>query len=170
MSHDNHVVGEITSLTEMKTPLRSCAVRIDEAGKTITVVTNAKNVRISSRVIVALPGALVPSETDFEEKMEVKETTVGGTKSEGMFCDERMLGWGTQVGVAVQAPSSLEIGGAVPLSNPNRRGDNTGGMGVPPPNDEPGLFEKKLTKEEKKKLAAERKAAKKAKKSSQASE
>ena len=73
------------------------------------MVTNAKNVRESSRVIVALPGALVPSETDFEDKVEVKETSVGGVKSEGMFCDERMLGWGTQVGVAVQAPKELEV-------------------------------------------------------------
>ena len=84
-----------------------------------------------------------------------------------MFCDSKMLGWGTgSIGLAAQVPESYEPGMPPPKSKP----------GAPPKSEEAtipaaevqGLFEKKLTKEEKKKLAEEkrkaRKAAKEAKK------
>jgi len=87
--------------------------------------------------------------------------------SEGMFCDSRMLGWGSgSAGIAAQVPDSYAPGSAPPATKP----------GAPVKSDESavpavevqGLFEKKLTKEEKKKLAEEkrkaRKAAKEAKK------
>mmetsp|Transcript_23263 Transcript_23263/g.36377 ORF Transcript_23263/g.36377 Transcript_23263/m.36377 type:complete len:176 (-) Transcript_23263:130-657(-) len=141
-------------------PLKVCSVNIG-GDEPICVVTNAPNVRLSSRLVVAPVGSTIIN--DEGEEMEIKKTAVGGVMSEGMFCDSRMLGWGSgSAGIAAQVPDSFEPGSAPPTSKP----------GAPPTSSSPGsaipavevkpLFEKKLTKEEKKKLAEERKAARKA--------
>jgi len=52
----------------------------------ITVVTNAPNVEVGKRVVVATEGAVVGDVT-------IKPTTVGGKKSEGMLLDSPNLGW-----------------------------------------------------------------------------
>lgn len=52
----------------------------------VVVVTNAPNVRLESRVAVALVGAVVGDVT-------VTKSKVGGRTSEGMLCDSTMLGW-----------------------------------------------------------------------------
>lgn len=148
-------------------PLKVCSVNIgnDDGGEPITVVTNAANVREGSRLVVAPIGSTIID--DEGEEITISKTSVGGHISEGMFCDSRMLGWGTgSAGVAAQVPESFDVGTSPPTSKP----------GVPPPSssssssdgmpavDVQGLFERKLTKEEKK-LAAEakRKARKEAK-------
>jgi len=146
-------------------PLKVCSVNIgNDDGEPITVVTNAVNVREGSRLVVAPIGSTIVN--DEGEEITISKTSVGGHVSEGMFCDSRMLGWGTgSVGLAAQVPESYDVGMAPPTSKP----------GVPPPASSStsegtptievqGLFERKLTKEEKK-LAAEakRKARKEAK-------
>ena len=54
-----YLCGTVTSLTEMEKPLRSVLVDVggDDA---LTIVTNAQNVRESSRVVVAGVGAVIP--------------------------------------------------------------------------------------------------------------
>ena len=146
-------------------PLKVCSVNIgNDDGEPITVVTNAVNVREGSQLVVAPIGSTVVN--DEGEEITISKTSVGGHVSEGMFCDSRMLGWGTgSVGLAAQVPESCDVGMTPPTSKP----------GVPPPASSStsegmpevevqGLFERKLTKEEKK-LAAEakRKARKEAK-------
>jgi tRNA-binding EMAP/Myf-like protein len=145
-------------------PLKVCSVNIgNDDGESITVVTNAVNVREGSRLVVAPIGSIIIN--DEGEEITISKTSVGGHVSEGMFCDSRMLGWGTgSAGVAAQVPESYNVGMAPPTTKP----------GVPPPSSSSsesmptvevqGLFERKLTKEEKK-LAAEakRKARKEAK-------
>jgi len=114
------------------------------------------------RVVVALAGSTVYNAEGEEEA--IQKTTVGGSMSEGMLCDAKMLGWsGGAVGIAVQVPESFSIGSAPPATKP--RGGNQAAeepQGQAPQAE--GLFEKKLTKEEKKKLAEERRKARAAKK------
>ena len=64
-------------------------VEVDVGGAAdgpVIVVTNAPNVRLESRVAVALVGAVVGDVT-------VTKSKVGGRTSEGMLCDSTMLGW-----------------------------------------------------------------------------
>eukprot|EP00934_Nitzschia_sp_Nitz4_P001352 Nitzschia sp. Nitz4//scaffold267_size26297//15387//15899//NITZ4_008269-RA/size26297-processed-gene-0.29-mRNA-1//-1//CDS//3329544905//1352//frame0 len=140
--------------------LKVCSINIGSDAP-ITVVTSAPNVRDGSRVAVALAGSSVVTEEG--EEMQVEKTTVGGTLSEGMLCDSRMLGWaGGAAGIAVQIPESIEIGSSPPATKP-RPTDGQGDAGATPSGPvTDGLFERKLTKEEKKKLAAEKREARKA--------
>ena len=150
--------------------LRSCKVNVGDETDPITVVTSATNVRVGSRLAVAVVGTAVLNEEG--DEIVVKRTSVGGVMSEGMFCDARMLGWQTNAsgGIAQLIPDTVQVGDAPPRTKP-RPPSTAGGTESDETSAAPvqGLFEKKLTKEEKKKLAEEkrkaRKAAKEAKKS-----
>jgi hypothetical protein len=112
--------------------------------------------------VVAPVGSTVLDTTG--EEILIQKTSVGGTMSEGMFCDSRMLGWvGGADGIAAQIPESFPIGSAPPETKP--RSDAITNNDVPsqqlPAVEVKPLFEKKLTKEEKKKLADEKRKAKK---------
>ena len=164
-------VGVILSLEECgKTRsgkvLRACQVNVGDEGNSVTIVTAAANVRNGSRLAVALTGSTVL--TDEGEELEVKKTPVGGVMSDGMFCDSKMLGWaGGSAGVAQVIPDDFCIGSSPPAQKPRPKGATTTEM---PETAEPGLFDKKLTKEEKKKLADERKKARAAKKAEKTEE
>ena len=140
-------------------PLKICSVNVG-GDDSICVVTAAPNVRLSSRLVVAPVGSTIIN--DEGEEMEIKKTAVGGVMSEGMFCDSRMLGWGSgSAGIAAQVPDSFEPGSAPPTSKPGAPPTSSSEPAIPAVEVKP-LFEKKLTKEEKKKLAEERKKARKA--------
>ena len=150
-------------------PLKVCSVNIGGDEPTVVVVTAAPNVRESSRLVVAPVGSTIIN--DEGEEIEIKKTAVGGVMSEGMFCDSRMLGWGSgSAGIAAQVPDSFEPGSAPPTSKPGVPPSASASATIPAVEVKP-LFEKKLTKEEKKKLAEEkkklRKAAKEAKKAAE---
>ena len=145
-----------------KKALRACKVQIsqDPDVSTVSVVTSATNVRQGSRVVVAPAGSTVIGDTG--EPLIVTIASVGGHTSEGIFCDSAMLGWtGGAKGVAAQAPESCPLGSAPPSSKPRPAAES---QSMPAPADEPGLFDKKLSKQEKKKLAEERRKARKDKK------
>ena len=157
-------VGIVLSVEEKsKTggkPLKVCSVTIG-SDEPICVVTAAPNVRQKSRLVVATVGSTIIN--DEGEEMEIKKTVVGGVMSEGMFCDSRMLGWGSgSAGIASQVPDSFEPGSAPPTSKPGAPQASTSSASAIPAVEVKPLFEKKLTKEEKKKLAEERRAARKA--------
>ena len=163
-----YLCGTVTSLTEMKKPLRSVLVDVggDDA---LTIVTNAQNVRESSRVVVACVGAVVPkgAEEGDDGATTVGRRAVGGVMSEGMLCDSKMLSWsGGGEGVAVQVPDTFPPGSPPPPSRPRMGGGPTAAAvePLPPGQEAEPLFEKKMTKEEKKAAAkAKREAKKKAK-------
>ena len=147
--------------------LKCCVVNIGPDSEPLTVVTVASNVRVGSRVVVAPVGSTVITEEG--DELKISKTPVGGTMSEGMLCDSRMLGWaGGAAGIAVQIPDSIDIGSAPPATKPrpndgsSSEGDASAATTTQTGPVETGLFERKLTKEEKKKLAAEKRAAKKA--------
>ena len=163
---ENYVCGTVTSLTELKKPLRSVLVDVGASSDPLTIVTNAQNVRMSSRVVVACVGAVVPvgAAEGEDGSITVGRQGVGGVMSEGMLCDSVMLGWsGGGEGVAVQVPDSFPPGSAPPAARPRMDGGGGGSQVPAAPEAEP-LFEKKMTKEEKKAAAkAKREAKKKAK-------
>lgn len=87
-------VGIVQSLEECGSSrgqtLKACKIKISE-DEIVSVVTAAPNVRVDSRVVVALAGSEVLGKDG--EMMTVTNAIVGGVPSVGMLCDSRMLGW-----------------------------------------------------------------------------
>jgi tRNA-binding EMAP/Myf-like protein len=160
-------VGVIVSLQECSKSknnsksLRACQIDIGEDAH-VTIVTSATNVREGSRVAVALAGSTVVLEG---EEITVSRTSIGGTMSDGMICDSKLLGWtGGAAGVAQVIPDECPLGLPPPKQKPRPQGTSIEGSEPPSDTTVKGLYEKKLSKEEKKKLAEERKKARMAKK------
>lgn len=125
------------------------------------ILNNIVTLLKTNRLVVAPIGSTVIN--DQGEEITITKTAVGGIPSEGMFCDSKMLGWGSgSEGVAAQVPSDFAVGDAPPKSKPGYNARQTSEESSVPAVEVKGLFEKKLTKEEKKKLAEERRKAKKA--------
>ncbi len=83
------VVGEILSFKQHPNADRLSVCEVDVGdGETRSIVCGAKNFRQNDRVIVALPGAVLPG--DFK----IKKSKLRGEVSMGMMCSERELGLG----------------------------------------------------------------------------
>lgn len=94
---DKIVVGEVVSHGKHPNAdrLSVCQVRVD-GGDPRTIVCGAKNFSDGDRVIVALPGAVLPG--DFE----IKVSKLRGVESQGMMCSDRELGLGEDhAGIAI---------------------------------------------------------------------
>jgi tRNA-binding EMAP/Myf-like protein len=120
--YQNIVIGKVLAVEAIpKTKLKQLKVDVkgtDSEDDAISVVTNAKNISESGvKVVVALVGANVVVDG---EEIEVKKTTVGGKKSEGILCDAPMLKWkGGGAGTAVTlAGDEFVVGGQPPTSKP----------------------------------------------------
>lgn len=85
------VVGEI--LTRAKHPnadkLSVCTVDIGPAGGVKTIVCGAQNCDAGNRVLVALPGAVLPG------NFQIKESKIRGQASSGMMCSPDEIGMGS---------------------------------------------------------------------------
>lgn len=81
------VVGQVVSFGPHPNAdrLRVCQVRTDESGACHNIVCGAKNFVEGDRVMVALPGAVLPG--DFK----IKKSELRGVPSEGMMCSAREL-------------------------------------------------------------------------------
>ncbi len=88
---DHVVVGEI--LTRGKHPnadkLSVCTVDVGPAGGVKTIVCGAHNCEAGFRVLVALPGAVLPG--DFQ----IKQSKIRGQLSDGMMCAPDEIGLGS---------------------------------------------------------------------------
>jgi tRNA-binding EMAP/Myf-like protein len=126
--YKNYVIGVIVSVEEVRKK-KLKVVEVDVGGEDVVkVVTSAKHVAVDERVVVALPGACVPSsatleeceDEDEEDSCVVKACSVGGVKSGGMLCDAWMLGWGSSKGVRVVLPDidDCAVGGTPPTEQP----------------------------------------------------
>lgn len=91
------VVGEIRSHKPHPDADRLSVCQVDVGdGTERTIVCGARNFRDGDRVIVALPGAVLPG--DFK----IKKSKLRGVVSEGMMCSERELGIGEDhAGIAI---------------------------------------------------------------------
>ncbi|MBI4623047.1 MAG: phenylalanine--tRNA ligase subunit beta [Verrucomicrobia bacterium] len=87
----NVVVGEI--LTRAKHPnadkLSVCTVDVGPAGGVKTIVCGANNCDAGRRVLVALPGAILPG------NFEIKQSKIRGQLSDGMMCSPDEIGMGS---------------------------------------------------------------------------
>jgi phenylalanyl-tRNA synthetase beta chain len=85
------VVGEI--LTRAKHPnadkLSVCTVDVGPAGGVKTIVCGANNCDAGSRVLVALPGAVLPG------NFQIKQSKIRGQSSDGMMCSPDEIGMGS---------------------------------------------------------------------------
>src|SRR5262245_12073341 len=88
---ENVVVGEI--LTRAKHPnadkLSVCTVDVGPAGGVKTIVCGAHNCDAGNRVLVALPGAILPG------NFQIKQSKIRGQVSDGMMCSPDEIGMGT---------------------------------------------------------------------------
>jgi tRNA-binding EMAP/Myf-like protein len=112
------VVGVVEECTDISPKLKKVSVNVG-GEEALTIVTNASNVRQGTRTCVALVGTIV-------DDVEVKKMSVGGTTSEGMLCDSKMLNWaGGAEGLCVQVPPSFSPGDSAPTSKPRMDGGTT---------------------------------------------
>lgn len=88
---ENVVVGEI--LTRGKHPnadkLSVCTVDVGPAGGVKTIVCGAHNCDAGNRVLVALPGAVLPG------NFQIKLSKIRGQESQGMMCSPDEIGMGS---------------------------------------------------------------------------
>ncbi len=99
------VVGEVISYEQHPNAdrLRLCQVEVGD-GKPRPIVCGASNFREEDRVLVALPGAVLPG--DFA----IKKAKLRGVVSEGMICSERELGLGEDHDGILVLDSRPEVG------------------------------------------------------------
>ncbi|PPS76426.1 MULTISPECIES: phenylalanine--tRNA ligase subunit beta [Streptomyces] len=101
-------VATIEELTEFKKPIRFCTVDVGQAngtGEPQEIVCGARNFAVGDKVVVALPGAVLPG--DFQ----IAERKTYGKMSRGMICssDELNMGDDGTKGIIV-LPPEIEIG------------------------------------------------------------
>lgn len=144
-----------------KDNLKVVDVNIGESEE-VTIVTNASNIRLDTKTVVATIGTDVECEG---ETITIKKTNVAGIQSSGMICDSVMLGWsGGSAGTCVNLQNypEFKIGDLAPREKPR-------GIGGTTESKEPELSAKELKAIEKEKRKAElakKKADRKAKKES----
>ncbi|MFF8017722.1 phenylalanine--tRNA ligase subunit beta [Streptomyces sp. NPDC007929] len=105
------VVGQVATieeLTEFKKPIRFCTVDVGGAngtGEPQEIICGARNFAVGDKVVVALPGAVLPG--DFQ----IAERKTYGRMSRGMICssDELNMGDDGTKGIIVLPPET-EIG------------------------------------------------------------
>jgi phenylalanyl-tRNA synthetase beta chain len=103
------VVGEV--LTRQPHPnadkLTVCTVDVGPAGGVKTIVCGAPNHRVGDRVLVALPGAVLPG--DFK----IKQSKIRGQLSDGMMCSPDELGLGGEHSGLLILPGRPPLGAPV---------------------------------------------------------
>ncbi|MEU9628834.1 phenylalanine--tRNA ligase subunit beta [Streptomyces luteogriseus] len=105
------VVGQVATieeLTDFKKPIRYCTVDVGQAngtGEPQEIICGARNFAVGDKVVVALPGAVLPG--DFQ----IAERKTYGRMSRGMICssDELNMGDDGTKGIIVLPPET-EIG------------------------------------------------------------
>ncbi|MER7815997.1 phenylalanine--tRNA ligase subunit beta [Streptomyces sp. NPDC096153] len=105
------VVGRVLTieeLTEFKKPIRFCTVDVAQAngtGEPQEIVCGARNFAVGDKVVVALPGAVLPGE------FRIAERKTYGRMSRGMICSADELGMGDDGthGIIV-LPPEIEVG------------------------------------------------------------
>ncbi|MDK1473492.1 phenylalanine--tRNA ligase subunit beta [Streptomyces sp. 549] len=104
------VVGQVLAveeLTEFKKPIRYCQVDVGDAngtGEPQNIVCGASNFAVGDKVVVVLPGAVLPG--DF--KIAARKTY--GRVSEGMICSASELGVSDEHDGIIVLPPEHEVG------------------------------------------------------------
>jgi phenylalanyl-tRNA synthetase beta chain len=123
---ENVVVGEI--LTRAKHPnadkLSVCTVDVGPAGGVKTIVCGAHNCDAGNRVLVALPGAVLPG--DFQ----IRESKIRGQPSSGMMCSPDEIGMGSDHSGLLLLPGRPALG--TPMSEALPAGDTVFDIEITP--------------------------------------
>ncbi len=99
-----HVL-EIEELTGFKKPIRFCQVQVGPAPQdTRGVICGARNFGTGDKVVVALPGAVLPGE------FKITARSTYGHVSDGMICSARELGLGDDHSGIIVLPDECEVG------------------------------------------------------------
>lgn len=103
--HSGFVTGEITHIESHPDADSLWICKVNLESTSIQVITNSTKVKVSNRIVVARPGAMLLDGQIIEEGLMMKE------KSQGMFCSQKTLGIfpETQVGVTI-LPDNTPIG------------------------------------------------------------
>ena len=96
-------VLEIEELTGFKKPIRYCRVRVG-AEEVRGIVCGATNFAVGDRVVVALPGSVLPG------GFAITARTTYGHLSDGMICSTRELQLGDEAGGILVLPPDREVG------------------------------------------------------------
>ena len=83
---DNLVIGEVTECYDHPDSDHLHVCKVNTGSETYQIVCGAPNVRVGLKVIVALPGAILPG--DFK----IKKSKIRGVESNGMLCALYELG------------------------------------------------------------------------------
>lgn len=98
------VVGEVVRYDQHPDAdrLRCCVVKTEEAGEPHQIVCGAKNFEAGDKVMVALPGAVLPG------NFKIKKSKLRGQPSEGMMCSAKELQIGQDhEGIMVLDPGAV---------------------------------------------------------------
>lgn len=104
------VVGEVLSIEELtgfKKPIRHCFVNVGDAngtGEPQEIVCGARNFAVGDKVVVVLPGAVLPG------PFQIAARQTYGHTSAGMICSARELGMGDDHDGIIVLPSHYEPG------------------------------------------------------------
>src|SRR5262245_47874962 len=101
------LVGEVISIEELpglRKPIRWCLVRTAPDGPTRGVICGATNFAAGDRVVVALPGAILPG------PFVITARPTYGHLSDGMICSVRELGIGDDHTGILVLPPDTELG------------------------------------------------------------
>jgi phenylalanyl-tRNA synthetase beta chain len=99
-----HVL-EIEELTGFKKPIRFCQVQVGPGPQdTRGVICGARNFGTGDKVVVALPGAVLPGE------FKITARSTYGHVSDGMICSARELGLGDDHSGIIVLPDECEVG------------------------------------------------------------
>lgn len=80
----NFFVAEVKSVEKITEKLSFC--KVDNGKETVDVVCGAPNVANGQKVVLAMPGAIIP-----KGEFEIKPTVIRGYRSNGMICSEDEL-------------------------------------------------------------------------------
>ncbi|MBS2965597.1 phenylalanine--tRNA ligase subunit beta [Actinocrinis puniceicyclus] len=99
-----HVL-EIEELTGFKKPIRFCQVQVGQSPQEARgVICGARNFATGDKVVVALPGAVLPGE------FKITARSTYGHVSDGMICSARELGLGDDHSGIIVLPDECEVG------------------------------------------------------------
>jgi phenylalanyl-tRNA synthetase beta chain len=104
------VVGQVLEIEELsgfKKPIRFCRVDVGDAngtGEPQSIVCGATNFEVDDKVVVILPGGVLPG------GFEIAARKTYGRTSEGMICSARELGMGDDHSGIIVLPIECEVG------------------------------------------------------------
>jgi phenylalanyl-tRNA synthetase beta chain len=123
---DNVVVGQVIRYDQHPDAdrLRCCLVTTGGEGEPHKIVCGAKNFEADDKVMVALPGAVLPG------NFKIKKSKLRGQPSEGMMCSAKELQLGQDHGGIMVLDPNVELG--TPINQLYKDGDTVFDLEITP--------------------------------------